>query len=491
MKWYMVSVNEAEVKIMAKTLGVREVLITSSIKRGFRVIEEIRRFLFPHISHLYPSTFFPHLRGVLLFFNEVIERQESPLIWGHHDMDGVGSAYVIYRLFKEYGIEPHIYIPSRKDRYGVNVDIVKKYGRKYVILVDYGISSYEEINSLIKEGFRFVIIDHHEPSRSVPSCPLINPKVHKKYPFMEMCGAGLSLRVFIEFFIDQGLNLKEIIHSYKDSFVIAAMSTFADRVPLIEDNRVITSYGVKLFKEAKNTPFLIKVNEELNGSLINREFMEKINPIIYSLLPEEAMELLISKDMSKVERLYKKGKDEAEKWLSLKAELLKKALSQLEGDGVLFVIDENINEKFLGTIASAIKKETGKPVIVIGRKDSGEWAGEARSDRGFNILEFISNFADLFINYGGHKQACGFSLLEKNVKLLKEELIKHSREVKWQKDESNIIVDGILPIDELDKDLLLLSPFGEMNPYPYFFCPQRKVLYSIDERLNIINTIEV
>jgi single-stranded-DNA-specific exonuclease len=70
----------------------------------------------------------------------------------------------------------------------------------------------------------------------------------------------------------------------------------------------------------------------------------------------------------------------------------------------------------VGIVANRIVELYNRPAIVLGRDDrTGLVQGSGRSIAGFHLLETLESMPDLFIRFGGHKQAVGVTLEEERV----------------------------------------------------------------------------
>ena len=111
-----------------------------------------------------------------------------------------------------------------------------------------------------------------------------------------------------------------------------------------------------------------------------------------------------------------------ETWQTETEELLQKALGKISRVRNYILLDmENTEPRYLGFLASKLKDRFGVPTIVMGRKADGTVAAEVRAPKGFNSLDLLNYLSDLFIDYGGHKLASGFSMREENLPHLVED----------------------------------------------------------------------
>ena len=107
-----------------------------------------------------------------------------------------------------------------------------------------------DVNMLVYQR-DYIITDHHEPAEELPKHAIAIVDCKRKdnrYPFRELCGAGVAFKVCQAISQELDLDQKEYL-KYLD---IACIGTISDIVPLIDENRVITKLGLKLVQCTKN-----------------------------------------------------------------------------------------------------------------------------------------------------------------------------------------------------------------------------------------------
>ncbi len=94
------------------------------------------------------------------------------LIYGDYDTDGIMATSIMKRTLALMGTEAKTFIPSRyQDGYGLTLDNAKKIaGKGYglVILVDNGVSCFEQVSYLREHNINVIVIDHHDLPASLP-----------------------------------------------------------------------------------------------------------------------------------------------------------------------------------------------------------------------------------------------------------------------------------------------------------------------------------
>ncbi len=114
----------------------------------------------------------------------------------------------------------------------------------------------------------------------------------------------------------------------------------------------------------------------------------------------------------------------------------------------------------------------GDPALVLSHED-GEAHGSGRSIPGFHLLEALESCHDVFVRFGGHAHAVGFSLTSARVPELRERLQQHAAgtatprnsraQARLQRRTAAAQID--LPFYQ---SLRLLEPYGMGNEEPVF-----------------------
>ena len=136
-----------------------------------------------------------------------------------------------------------------------------------------------------------------------------------------------------------------------------------------------------------------------------------------------------------------------------------------------------------GYVASRLAEETGRPVIMISRRGS-EIMAEARGPVGFNFVDAFATMRELFIGYGGHPRAAGFSMVPSEMPRFRERMDDFVRANPPSPDPRRI--DAELRLEEttpeLGLELELMKPLGQGN--------RRAVFLSRRVTSDTINAIE-
>ncbi len=440
--------------------------------RGFDDRQKIDGFIHPSRSR-FISPF--KMQGM----NEAVElitlaRAEGWVVavYGDYDADGVCAATIMYRALKDFGIEPVVYIPERREGYGLNRaaidEIFDEYFPQLFITVDCGISGADEVDYIKEQGAEVIVTDHHELSGRIPDCICINPKFNDGYVYDNLCGAGVALKVGCALNGDDALK-------YLD---FAAIATVADSVPLTGENRDIVYEGLKLINNSPRncySYFLAKNESAVTSQTLAFSVAPKINAAGRMGDAHSALVLFNETDESAIFDLAAKLTSYNQERQKFCDELYLSAKRKLKDRGaygrVIMLSDDSWNSGFVGIVAARLADEYSRPALLFVRHGD-MLKGSARSVENVNIFEALKACEDLIDEFGGHAQAAGINIKAENFDKLEEALNGYLLSNYTAEDfEPTLYISGKLTAPysaRFAKELELLEPFGVGNRRPLF-----------------------
>ena len=447
--------------------------------RGYKTKEDISAFLSPSTGKFYDPYLLKDMDKVVVRIRQAIANKERITVIGDYDTDGISATAIMYKYFLSVGHMVNTFLPNRiADGYGLSFDTIDKvksmYNPNLIITVDCGISAYEEIEYAKSLGIEVIVTDHHDIPQITPKCLIINPKMlGQKYPFKDLCGAGVALKV-----VQALTNIKTSLKYLS----IASLATVADIVPLVDENRIITHYGIKHQKE--NFPLgiqkLIKklrIDVPLTSTDISFKLAPKINATGRMGDPNIAFNLYIQEDPKEISKNISALLDLNEKRVNETNSIVDEAIEMLSNVntsslGVIIVKNEKWESGVLGIICSKLVDIYNKPACVLSMID-GELKGSLRSIPSINIYEALSAVDDTLVQFGGHNQAAGITLKPENYNLFCDKLNKYILSKYNQEDfliekKYDLDLSKMTLTDKFLKDLIVLEPFGLCNEKPLF-----------------------
>ena len=450
-------------------------------KRGIKNPEDLEEYLSDKPSRTYDPFDMLGMREGVDLISKHLDAGNRICIYGDYDADGVTSICILHHVLSHVTDDISWYIPSRfEEGYGMNTGAVEKIaedGVKLIITVDCGITSVEEVKRAQELGVDVIVTDHHAPAEVIPGCIVIDPKRDgETYPFDLLAGCGVAFKLAQAIQRDRDLP-KSLVTDVLD---LAGAGTIGDIVPLIDENRTIAKYGLRKLNEGKRTSMdaLAKAIsiESITSEALSYGIIPHINASGRMGSADDAVKLFLSEDPKIIN-------DQVNKLIACNSSRRKaqeaayeKCLDKVTGDEDIVVLSiDGMHEGIAGIVAGKLKETYNRPVLLATPTGDGTLKGTGRSISGIDIHSLMSRYSDLFIKFGGHKAACGFTIGSDEFSLLKEkiegdvkDIFENNPSLKARKYPYDIEIHpseiGFELVDMLKK----MEPFGEGNPAPAF-----------------------
>jgi len=463
------------------------------------------------IANLLPYEKLKGISEAATLIANAIKNKLAITIVGDFDVDGATSTTVAVKSLYSMGASRVDFIvPNRFEYgYGLTPEIVKvaveQFNPDVIITVDNGISSIEGVKIAKDLGLSVVVTDHHLPADTLPIADaIVNPnQAGCSFPSKMLAGVGvifyvmLALRSLLRedgWFEEKNIpnpNLAELLD-------LVALGTVADVVPLDRNNRILVSQGLARIRSGKVRPgikALIDVAGRESERLIASDFGFAIAPRLNAAGRLDDMSLgidcLLSDDLSKARGIAQQLDEINFARRDIEAEMKQQAMAILDkmhlDAGVddqnknlpfgLCVFDENFHEGVVGIIASRIKDQWNRPVIVFAKTEDGLLKGSGRSIKGFHMRDALDAVASknpkLITKFGGHAMAAGLTIAESDyehfTQTFDEEVRRHLNEDDLH---GVILSDGELLESELSmktaEELRFAGPWGQTFQEPVF-----------------------
>ena len=493
-KWNIKNIpKDKDIKI--NNIPVDKDILKILFSRGIKSPGEIRDFLNPKLENLQNPNKLYDVEKSVKIIREAIRKNKNIWIYGDYDVDGITSTAVLYLALKELGAENvRYYIPLRDEGYGLNNDALKKIkdsGGELVITVDCGITAFEEIKFANSINLPVIITDHHNlQGKKVPEAlAVINPKrIENEYTFESLAGVGTVFMLVLSLFESYGK--KEKAFEYLD---LVSIGTIADIVPLLSENRILTRFGLEKLPFTKNRGLAFLLYKLFNsgenkGNNPKSEYSTYDVGFIIAPVFNAAGRLKDAKMVVKmmtydnhreieiiVKELINKNFERKELQNRI-VEMIEKNIekNKINEDFVIIDYSPEYHHGIIGIAASKIVETYYKPVIIMEvKEDEGIAVGSCRSIEGFNILNALQSMPELFVKFGGHSGAAGFTIPIKNIELFKRKINEYAKKILKDDDFIKIInIDKQIPMQKMSyeffKTIELLKPFGFGNPMPTF-----------------------
>ena len=348
------------------------------------------------------------------------DAKEKILIYGDYDADGVCSASILLRSFKEFGIDASGYLPSRYlDGYGLTVENVKKIAAKgfsIIFTCDNGVTAHDALKCAKELGVEVIILDHHEFDDVEPECDIvIHPETisYGEYPI----SAGYLSFVF-------SVALLGRVDNYL--LVLGALSTISDMMPIRGHNREIVRLMLEIMNsEPPEVITLLTDKRYFEVATFQMEICPKINAVGRLEKGTEINRLLHyfandNADKIKLAQYFNEANDR-------RKEITKEAEESIEinENDEAIVVKANMPEGLNGLLASKLLATYRKPVCVFSEmnKDPNVLVGSLRSEEGFDVVKALEEVRVPLLSKGGHPFAAGVSIKKEDFEGFKKDIL--------------------------------------------------------------------
>ena len=446
-------------KNIAKILNARNITDMTSVKKYFS--DEYEEGYDPFLMH--------DMQKAVDRINEAIENEEKILVYGDYDADGITSTVLLVETLISMGANVSSYIPNRfEEGYGPNKEAFTKIidsGITLIITVDNGIAGVEEVDLANELGCDVIVTDHHKIQDTIPNAYAIIHPEHPEgnYPFKKLAGVGVAFKLahaLLEIFPDFLLDL-------------VAIGTIADMVSITDENRIFVKQGLELINEdprigLKMLLELSGIDTKIDEQTVGFYIAPKLNSIGRMDSAKLGLTFLMAEEPVTARALAEQIEQYNIQRKQVTEDIVKDVISKIENSekkqkNVIMVSGE-YHEGVLGIVASNIVEKYQKPVFIMNEKE-GVLKGSARSIFDFNIYIAMNKISDLFLAFGGHTLAAGFSFEKSNFEKIEEFLDNEFEEFKQNNDlKANKNIDIVTSLEDISYQFLnsldALKPYG-------------------------------
>lgn len=483
--WNVKKYDKDKIDELRQKYGISEMLAKLIISRE---IEDIDMFLNGTLDDLKDPYKMKDMDKFVKRVVQAIDKNEKICIYGDYDVDGITSITIMYKFLTSIGADVMYYLPDRLlEGYGLNkkaLDSIKEEGAKLVITVDCGITAIDEVNYAKSIELDMCITDHHECAEVLPDAIcIVNPKQKDDNTFSMLAGVGVAFKCITA--LAKRYNLS--YDSYIKYLDIVALGTISDIVPLVDENRIISKYGLEMMNDTKNVGLKALLNiinfKTVDSTMVSFGMAPRINACGRMGNARVAVELLLEKDKQKADNLAIELNNQNTKRQQVEKKIFQAAEKMIQKDHLdlknsIVLYNENWHNGVIGIVASRLVNIYYKPVILL-TKENGVVRGSGRCPIDFSLYDTLTKCKDQLIQFGGHELAAGLSIEENKI----EEFTSKFEEVVTE----SIVGEPkqIIPVDEridyrdlnieLLKDINTLRPYGQSNKEPIFMYKGLKV----------------
>lgn len=290
-------------------------------------------------------------------------------------------------------------------------------------------------------------------------------------------------------FYHQNAKIENLLETLSLEVDLSGIGTITDMMPLTGENRMIVKLAIRSLRHCLDPKtnskrygtiaLLKKLNLSLE-KLSTKDLGWSIGPALNAAgrmgKTEEAVKLLLSEDEITADKRAadllqinedrkertKRNVDRMERYFARKPERTEKP--------VIYCYEPDMEPGVSGIVATKMANEYKKPAIFV-TPDHGDARGSIRAYGKENALDLLNSLSHLFLHFGGHPEAAGFSISLNNLPTFEKELYEKA-ELWLNAKSTSIDYDfktdlTVLPSelnDQLFKEWKDLEPFGQGNP---------------------------
>ncbi|MEO7911772.1 MAG: single-stranded-DNA-specific exonuclease RecJ [Roseiflexaceae bacterium] len=424
-----------------------------------------------------------------------IAEGEPIAVYGDFDTDGVTAVTLLMQAIGAMGGDIRPYIPHRlREGYGLNTEAIEQLaaeGVRVLITVDCGISNVREVAHAQERGIDVIVTDHHSPPTVLPEAyAVVNPKQPGcEYPYKQLVGVGIAYKLVQAL---ARLGVKMPLRG-RDLLDVVALGTVTDMGPLNGENRVLVQAGLESINATQRPGIkaLILAAGLVQGKISAGDISFMLGPRLNAAgRMDDALlsyQLLLADDFAAARVLADTVNQANRQRQELTKEIQVLARQQVQDLGkqanpIVVLDSEGYPAGLVGLVAAKLVEELARPVLMLERGPETS-RGSARSIPGFNIFEALTSCDDLFVRYGGHSAAAGFTIATERLPELEARLLDYA--ATHLPDEMltpALEIDADVPLGTLSWALLeqiaVLEPFGQSNPQPVLLSRRVRVISS-------------
>lgn len=485
---------------VVRALGYPRTQSQLLFNRGLSSRDKAQSFLDTDESQMRDPFLLSDMEKAVSRIRRAIGNRERIGVFGDFDIDGISGTAVIINGLRNLNADVVPHIPNRnrvEEGHGLNEAAIRDLdgsGVSLLITVDCGSSDAEEIRLASSLGIDTIVTDHHVVLDLPPALAFISTnRPDSQYPFLSLAGVGMAYKLIQAVYQDAG------VEEPNELLEFVALGTVSDVVPLQGENRYFVREGLRRLNRTQSPGLsaLIEVSgyrgKDLDTTALSFGLIPRLNAPgrLYDELDARymALNLMTTSDAGSARYIAADMEVSNRRRQALTEEGVTQAKAQVAKrwgrhlPGIIMVGHRDWKPGIVGLIASKMVDMYNRPAIAVAVGDS-ESRASARTVQGFNIFEPIEMKRDLFVKFGGHKQAAGFTTLNEHLRTLADHFEEFSDGMfdKAAKDAPLDIEMRAAP-SLVAKDLFdftrRLAPFGQSNPEPLFASGGLSVVRSV------------
>jgi single-stranded-DNA-specific exonuclease len=437
---------------LASALEIPPLLAQCLLNRGLSEPAAITGFLQPRLKQLADPFLLPNMAAAVERLLLARQRNESLVIFGDYDVDGVTSTALLLEVLRPLGWQVHYYLPHRMDEgYGLSPDGVEnclaKFPATLLLAVDCGSTAVASVASLRQRGVDVIVLDHHQVSTPAPmATALVNPKLGTSNPtaasrtdgsgdvwesgssfssparFTELCSVGLAFKLahaLVKRARETSLpgaadfDLRPLLD-------LVALGTIADIVPLTAENRILVTAGLERLNTTRRAGLVALKRVAQSPALLGAyevgfQLAPRLNAAGRLETAEDALRLLLAPDLAEALPIAQKldahnrARQKIERGIA--DEVIGDLRTRFNAQTDFVIVEGQLpwHIGVVGIVAARVLQQFYRPTVILGG-DGEHFCGSGRSIAGFDLAAALRQCDDLLIRHGGHAMAAGVTL---------------------------------------------------------------------------------
>ena len=431
-----------------EAMSGEEILNTLLHQRG---VEDVERFLtLPHGVLNSPFLLKNIDQGIDLLANHLNKKSKIAILIDP-DVDGYGSAAMMYQFIKEIsGIECE-YFTHKEKRHGLYEGVFDGISLDFDLLIcpDSTTNDVEMCQWLKEKGKDILVIDHHIIERPNTYALIINNQ-DGQYPNPTLVGGAMVYK-----FIQAFKQVYQVQLDLRKYLPLVALTLIADMSDLRSyESRLMTMEGLKLFhlngflrELCEKQSFVMKDKRTIKS--VAWSIAPVINAVIRFASYEDKIMMFeaiagMDKQIPCKPKKSKNNPNPIEELISLQAYMAKKCInikkrqddlvkrhvkeliqeiedSQMDQHKIIMIEAGELPQAYSGLVANKLAQHYRRPCLILRQKDSAPdiFGGSARNYSKFevsNLREFLMESG--LMSGSGHNEAFGLHLPVKNKELI-------------------------------------------------------------------------
>jgi single-stranded-DNA-specific exonuclease len=465
-------------------LGVPRPLALLLVQRGFGSPAEANAALTaPLATGLVPAAQLPDIDVATRRIVSAIERQESIVVFGDYDCDGVCSTAILTRALQLLGACVTARVPNRltegRDLTPGAVARCEADGTTLIITIDCGTQAFDGAAAARAASIDLIIVDHHQVGLVFPdSLAFVNPqRADSAYQPADVCAALLAFKVALSVYLARGRAIEDL----RWALDLVAIATLGDKMPLIGENRAIVKHAIRALPQTTlpGLQALLQVAyrspRELSARDVVFDLVPRLNAPGRMDSAQQAVDLLLATNATRAAELANFATMANDHRRTTEERVLaeaRRALANAPETPVIVLHGASWHPGVVSIAAARLAEQFGRPaIIVVGT--GPVLRGSARATSGGNVHALFSSVRHLVRQFGGHPEAVGFELDA-------DQLVAFGRAVQLSAEPAEG-VDVVQALHRIDAPIALsdltpafaawldrMGPFGQGMPTPTF-----------------------